>query len=160
MAARYSDGAIAGFLNETKMLPADYRTRIRLKDRRGHKEQALDLKGANGNSYRLILRQSDHNAMDFSVILALVPRDSHQIFRLRRYNGKSHEHTNGIEGGTFYTFHIHMATERYQDSSPKEDSCAEPTDRYGDFSGALACMLKDCAFEVPDDGQPSLFGEV
>lgn len=159
MAVRYTDGVIGGFLNERKILPADYRARVRMKDRRGHKEQDLDIKGANGNSFRLIFRQNDFNAMDFSVILALVPRGSNQLFRLRRYNGKSHEHTNSIEGETFYSFHIHMATERYQDFCPKEDSYAQPTDRYADFHGALACMLKDCAFDVPDDGQPSLFQE-
>ena len=51
---------------------------------------------------------------------------SNRVFRLRRYNGKSHEHTNPIEKEIFYDFHIHTATERYQVlENKKEDTYAE-----------------------------------
>ncbi|MDZ7814842.1 MAG: DUF1828 domain-containing protein [Planctomycetota bacterium] len=39
---------------------------------------------------------------------------------MRRYNGKSHQHTNKIEGNTFFDFHIHQATERYQEFGERE----------------------------------------
>jgi hypothetical protein len=107
--------------------------------------------------YRLILRQSNFNTLDFSVILTVCPPDLNQLFRLRRYNGKSHEHTNQIEENTFYDFHIHHATERYQENGSREDAFAEITDRYADFHTALRCMLKDCGFEMSQDAQLRLF---
>jgi hypothetical protein len=157
MAAQLTDDEIAALLAEPKALPSDYRARIQPKPKRGHKERELDVSGQHGNEFRLILRQADMNVLDFSVILAYRPAGNSQHFRLRRYNGKSHEHTNAIEEMTFYNFHIHTATERYQDRGMKEDSYAEPTDRYADFDGAITCMLDDCTFELPPDGQPSLF---
>ncbi len=151
MAAGYSDQDIARFLMERKPLPEDYRSRIRLRPKRGHKEQELDVHGANGNGFRVILRQSNFNALDFSIILAYSPRRTNKLFRLRRYNGKSHEHKNYIEGNTFYDFHIHMATQRYQELGTKEDAYAEPTDRFSDFSSALECLLNDCGFDILKD---------
>ncbi len=111
-----------------------------------------------GHNIAIILRQSDFNTLDFSIILAVSPSDSNQLFRLRRYNGKHGEHTNKIEGDTFYDFHIHQATERYQESGMNEDAFAEVTDRYADFHTALRCMLEDCGFETPEDAQQNLFG--
>jgi hypothetical protein len=78
---------------------------------------------------------------------------------LRRYNGKSHEHTNPIEEDTFYDFHIHKATERYQMIGAREDTFAEPTEKFSDFHEAISCMIKDCNFEVPVDPQRKLFEE-
>jgi len=92
-------------------------------------------------------------------ILALNPSDSNQIFRLRRYNGKSHEHTNQLEGGTFYDFHIHYATERYQELGGREDAFAELTNAYSDFNSAVRCMFRECGFEVPGSEGSNLFGE-
>jgi len=94
----------------------------------------------------LIPRQSSFNPLDFSIILGCYRPDSNKIFRLRRYNGKSHEHTNRIEGNPFYDFHIHTATERYQNLGMHEDSYAEPTESFSDFFSAMECMLKDCGF--------------
>ena len=159
MPSKYSDSEIALMILERKPLPNNYRTRVHLRDKHGHKERELDITGDRGTQYRLILRQSDFNTLDFSIILAVNPSGSNQLFRLRRYNGKSHEHTNQIEGNTFYDFHIHHATERYQESGSREDAFAEVTDRYADFQVALRCMLEDCGFETPQDIQPSLFGE-
>jgi len=79
---------------------------------------------------------------------------------LQRYNGKSHEHTNPIEGETFYDFHIHQATEKYQEMGAREDTFAKPTDRFADFQQAITCMLIDCGFEKPLDSQGHLFEEV
>lgn len=94
--------------------------------------------------------------LDFSLILAWRAKDSNQLFRLRRYNGRSHEHTNIIENQTFYDFHIHQATERYQMSGFREDAFAQPTNRYADLSGALCCMIEDCALELLPSQQLSL----
>jgi hypothetical protein len=94
-----TDAQIQGLILENKPLPDNYRDRIAPKPKRGHKERELDIVGVNGSEFRLIMRQSDLNPLDFSVILAYqLPKTSHQ-FRLRRYNGKSHQHSNVLEGG-------------------------------------------------------------
>jgi hypothetical protein len=160
MAAIFSDQDISRMFQERKPLPADYRTRIQTRPKWGHKERELDIKGADEGDYRLILRQSISNPLDFSIILAYRPPKSNQLFRLQRCNGKSHEHTNPIEGETFYDFHIHQATERYQEIGANEDTYAKPTNRFADFQQAITCMLKDCGFEMPLDAQGSLFEEV
>ena len=160
MAARYSDLDIARLIEERKPLPEDYQSRIQLRPKRGHKEQELDGRGSSGSEFRLILRQSNFNPIDFSVILVYHPSNSTILFRLRRYDGKSHEHTNCIEGNKFYDFHIHMAAQRYQELGMREDAYAEPTDRFSDFASALQCMLNDCDFDIPEDPQGRLFEEV
>ena len=159
MAAKYSDEDIAGFLRERKPLPEDYRNRIQLRQKRGHKERELNVTGVDGNEFRLVLRQSSSNPFDFSLILAICPKDTNQVFRLRRYNSRSHEHTNHIEENTFYDFHVHMATERYQELGAREDAYAEATDRFSDFHSALRCMLEDCGFDIPQREQLVLFEE-
>jgi len=160
MAAIFSDQDISRLIQERKPLPDDYRTKIQTRPKLGHKERELDVKGADRGDYRLILRQSVFNPLDFSIILAYRPPQSNQLFRLQRYNGKSHEHTNPIEGETFYDFHIHQATEKYQEIGAREDTFAKPTDRFADFQQAIACMFKDCGFEMPFDSQGRLFEEI
>lgn len=159
MAAIFSDQDIFRLIQERKPLPEDYRTKFQTRPKVGHKERELDIEGADGGDYRLILRQSVLNSIDFSIILAYRPPKSNQFFRLQRYNGKSHEHTNPIEGETFYDFHIHQATERYQEMGAREDTFAKPTNRFADFHQAISCMLKDCGFEVPVEPQGRLFEE-
>ena len=157
MADILSDQEIDRLLRETKPLPPDFHTKIQVRPKRGHKEQELDIEGEMGNDFLLILRQSAINPLDFSIILAFRPKQSNILFRLRRYNGKSHEHTNLIEGNTFYDYHIHKATERYQNIGAREDSYAEPTNRYSDFHQASLCLMEDCGFEAPAGTQRSLF---
>lgn len=159
MAVIFSDRQLDELLRENKPLPKDYQKRLQLRDKRGHKERELSVDGEGGHQFRLILRWSSFNHLDFSVILAVVPKGSNALFRLRRYNGKSHEHTNKLEQETFYDFHIHTATERYQQLGVAEDFFAEPTGRYADFHGALNCMLDDCGFVRPPGFMRSLFGE-
>ena len=160
MANIFSDQEIDSLINENKPLPTDYRAKIQVRPKRGHKEQELNFIGKNGNDFRVILRQSTMNPLDFSIILALSPAQSNILFRLRRYNGKSHEHTNQIENETFYDYHIHQATERYQQMGAREDSYAERTDRFSDFHQAISCLIKDCGFEIPAGTQRSLFEEI
>jgi len=160
MAATFSDQDISRLIQERKPLPDDYRTKIQTRPKLGHKERELDIKGVDGGDYCLILRQSIFNPLDFSIILAYRPPKSNQLFRLQRYNGKSHEHTNPTEGETFYDFHIHQATEKYQEIGAREDTFAKPTDRFADFQQAITCMLIDCGFGKPLDSQGHLFEEV
>ncbi len=159
MPAILTDVDIQRLIMEEKPLPSDFEKRLQMKLKRGHKEAELDLKGTNGSEFRLILRQSEFNSLDFSVILAYRMPYSNQLFRLRRYNGKSHEHTNKLEGTTLFDFHIHQATERYQDSGFREDTFAEPTQRFGDVHGALQALLQDCGFTKSSSGQTTLFDE-
>jgi hypothetical protein len=159
MAARYTDSDIQQLLAERKLLPDEYRKKLKLREKRGHREAELSVAGAAGVEFRLIARQNSLNILDSSIILAVCPAGSNQLFRLRRHNGKSHEHTNQIEASTFYDFHIHMATERYQELGMREDAYAEATDRFGDFDGALRCLLDDGAFEMPADPNLRLFDE-
>jgi hypothetical protein len=156
MAARFTDAEIAQLLAEPKPLPADYQARLQLRPRSGHERAELDVRTPSGNRFRILLRRNTRNALDFSAIIAHAPSNSTLFFRLRRYNGRSHEHTNRLEGTTFYDFHIHMATERYQTLGAKEESFAEPSGRFADLRGALACLLDDCGFHRPDTPQLSL----
>ncbi len=91
MADILSDHDIELLLKEIKPLPEDYRSKTQIRPKRGHKERELDVQEVNGSNFRLILRQSLINPIDFSVILAYRPPNSNQLFRLRRYNGKRHE---------------------------------------------------------------------
>jgi len=75
------------------------------------------------------------------------------MFRLRRYNGKSHWHTNKLEHFTFFDYHIHQATQRYQEAGLEEDAYAEPTDLYADLNDALQCAVRDCGFQLPPNNQ-------
>lgn len=152
-----TDAEIDALIAEPKLLPYDYRQRILTRPRRGHREQALDLTGSSGNDFRLILRQALLNPLDFSIILAWMPPQSTALFRLRRYNGKSHEHSNVLEVQKFYDFHIHQATERYQTAGLREDAFAEPTDRYQDYESAVRSMIQDCGFQLPAGDQSELF---
>jgi len=155
-----SDHDIERLVKEKKSLPAVYHAKIQVRPKRGHKEREIDIKGQDGNDFRLILRQSLVNPLDFSIILVHRPPQSNILFRLRRYNGKSHEHTNPIEGGTFYDYHIHQATERYQQMGAREDTYAERTNRFSDFHQAISCIINDCGFEIPSGTQRSLFEEI
>jgi hypothetical protein len=157
VAARFSDQAIHDFLDEAKPLPPNFVILRSLREKRGHSEQELDIKGNNNNLFRLIVRQNSINHLDFSIILGIIPSDKIKLFRLRRYNGRSHEHTNLIENQKFYDFHIHTATERYQEIGAHEDAFAESTDRYTNYYDALQCMFMDCNFIFPNNAQRALF---
>lgn len=160
MGFRLTDAEIAALVAEVKQVGKDWRSHLQLRPKKGHSERDFHLTGEKGNKFLLILRQSNVNVLDFSLILAFEVPSSNRIFRLRRYNGKSHEHTNSIERNRFYDFHIHMATERYQDLGTREDAYAEPTARYADFHQALRCLMKDANILVrPQDAPGSLFEE-
>ena len=151
-----SDVQIEALIAETKPLPADWHLRLRPRAGRiGHLVRDLDVEGNHGSSFRIVVRQSVRNVLDFSVILGYRPLTGPRLFRLRRYNGRSHEHRNRIEGDRFYGFHIHKATERYQLIGMDEDAFAEETDRYADLAGAMSALVLDCGFELVRDAQLS-----
>ncbi len=160
MAITFSDDEIAALVHERKPLPDNWRTRTRLRPKPGHREAQLILEGDAGNEFHVILRLNSNNLLDFSVILAVRVPQSNRIFRLRRHNGKSHEHKNLIENETFYDFHIHTATARYQELGTREDAYAEPTDRYGNYDESLQCLVRDASLVVPPNEQMSMFWEV
>lgn len=150
--ALISDLQIESLLSEPKHLPADYLNRLQLRLKRGHRERELDINGEAGSRFKIVVRESELNRLDFSVILGYFVPMTNRLFRLRRYNGRHGDHTNRIERERFADFHVHTATERYQDIGAKEESFARPTDRYATVGEALQCMIRDCAFVV--DQQP------
>ena len=148
---RLSDAEIANLITEPKPLPGNYKSLMHLRTKKAHRERDLDIQGSGGHQFRIILRQSALNPLDFSVILAYLPHNTNELFLLRRYNGRSHEHTNSIEGHTFYAFHIHQATERYQDLGAKEATYAEPCTTYATIEEAAASMFGECGFIIPPE---------
>lgn len=151
-----SDKEIASLMQETKQLPDDYENIFQTKAKSGHNEKEISIPRGDGSQFKVILRQNQINALDFSLILGYVPAKKTGIFRLRRYNGKSHPHTNRIEKQSFYDFHIHQATERYQRAGFDEDAYAEPYPGYANVQDALDCMVKDCAIKLPANRQLKL----
>jgi len=85
MKSRLDDLSIQTLLSMRKPLPADYQERLLPRPKRGHAERELDIRTVEGTEFRIIIRQSMLNPLDFSVILAYrIPKTSH-FFRLRRY---------------------------------------------------------------------------
>jgi len=161
MSIVFTDHEIAQLVQEPKPLPDDYRARLGFRDKRGHREASLDVAGQGGHGFRIIVRQSTHNPLDFSAILAVEVPGTNRLFRLRRYNSRTHPHTNRIERETFlYRPHIHQATARYQDLGVDEEEYAEVTDLYSTVDEALQCMFRDCGFILPDSTDIGLFEEM
>ena len=157
MSARLTDQEIAGLLDMPKRLPADYRSRLRMKLKSGHKEADLDVAGDDGSEFVVKLRQSAKNPLDFSVVLAYHLPNSNQVFRLRRYNGLSHRHTNRLERERFFGYHVHTATERYQElEGVDEEGFAELSSSYADIDSALECMIRECGFVIEGGGHQPL----
>lgn len=152
MGVDLTDSQIQALLKERKVLPADFQKKIsRRVSRLSHQRADVELKGLSGSRYCIIVRQSELNQLDFSAILGYYLPQTTSVFRLRRYNGRSHYHTNKIEGDTFRDFHIHMATERYQRLGAREDAYAEPTGRFNTLNQAIHCLVVDGYCEPPVD---------
>lgn len=162
----FRDDEIARLLGETKILSDNWQSQFQLKDKNNfqHQEQSIKIEGGNGNSFRVILRRNKINIFDFSIILMFQDKDGKE-YRLIRYNGKhSSEHTNKWEKEHKETyckfgpaFHIHQATERYQEAGYLIDGFAEMTTKYYDFHSALNSFLKDNNFQKPKGSQLELF---
>ncbi len=159
MGVFYTESEIKRLLRIPKLLPPDFETRLRFSQRRRHseKQKHVEVEAETGERLRLIVRRNPHWRADFSVILGVYPEGSSRLFRLRRYNGGSHVHSNPLEENSFRAFHVHTATERYQQyPRGQEDTYAEATDRFHDLPTALECAFEECAFVRPDDPQLDL----
>lgn len=154
------DEEIRQLIEEVKTIPSGLRPVPAMSERNQHRRKDYEITAESGNSFVICLRQSMMNTFDFSVILGYKVPGLNTIFRLRRYNGKSHYHTNTIEKQTFRDFHIHTATERYQRSGGKEDHFAVVDRRYSDLNSAVDCMLADCGFRSPIESSPLFSGKI
>lgn len=147
MAITYKYYQIQELMQERKVLPDDWRSQL-------NKDSELSVKGENGSMFCIKIRQNDVYPLDFSAILIVRVPLSNREFRLRRYNGSTNPHTNPIENSEVTGFHIHCATERYQERpGDAEDTYAVETSRFSDLHGALQCLLEDANFEEPPELQ-------
>jgi hypothetical protein len=154
-----SDEEIRSLLAESKAIPADLRPLKHMGERHQHKRKDFSVSGEAGHEFVIAIRQSSLNVLDFSVILGYKLPTSHTVFRLRRYNGGSHRHTNTLENQIITGCHIHTATERYQTPGFKEEHFAEATKRYATVEGAIDCLLYDCGFKDLE-GAPLFTGRI
>ena len=153
----FSDQEIAALIKERKVLSNNGRSKFRKTAHRGNDLYRLNVTGEEGNKFRVTVRVSISNKLNFSVILSVKVPPPKKFFRLKRYNGDYHEHTNTIEDEKVKGFHIHTATARYQVDGPREEAYAKPTERYTDASGALKCLFADANFKDPNALQDTLF---
>jgi hypothetical protein len=124
------------------------------KPKRGHLEAQKQVEGSGGSKFRVIVRQNQLDVQDFSVILGWEMPSLMHLFKLRRCNGRSHEHRNPLEQNeVFFDFHVHTATERYQVGGYSEEHYAQPTGAYTDLHGAIRHLLEICGFEPPAQGR-------
>jgi hypothetical protein len=151
---RISEDEITRLLSQPKSIPDGLCVPLRhMTIRNGHWQKSWDI-DCDSERFVVKVRRSNVNPMSFSVILGYMIPGSYSVFRLRRYNGKSHYHSNILEGETFYDFHVHTATERYQMPGFKEDHFAEVTTRFYTFENALECLIAECGFRSPFENTP------
>ena len=164
MARILTDEEIAKLLQEPKQLARNWETRLRPLPKSNSKftRRDCEIKGKNGHMFRIIIRHNMINPLDFSIILSFQDEDGTE-FNLCRYNGKHPQHTNklgkskGLPDSSFRNaFHIHMATQRYQEEGLSIDGYAEITNEYSSFDTALRTFVRTNGFSVPGD-EPSLF---
>src|SRR5580658_6931299 len=145
-----SDQQIAALIAEQKKIPSGLSPMGKMTERCQHNRKDFEIQVDSGNQFVVRVRQSSLNPNDFSVILGYRIPSSYTVFRLRRYNGNSHQHTNTLEKQTIDGFHVHEATERYQRlGGAKEDHYAESTQRYYHLDSAIQCLLAECGFKSP-----------
>lgn len=160
MSYYFTDEEINSLIAEEKSFSGSLAEIMNFKESDGHKRASVEIARPDGSQFIVKLRQNLIDVNDFSVITGFQEKGSNKDFKLRRYNGKSQEHSNKIEGNKFYNFHIHFATQRYQDEGRKEESYAEETDLYADIKGALKCLLTDCNIKIKSDPQTTLFDDL
>jgi len=165
MARILTDEEIAELLQEPKQLGRNWETRLRPRPKSNFKftQRDCEIEGKNGHMFRIIIRHNMINPLDFSIILIFRDEDGTE-FNLCRYNGKHpSQHTNklekskGLADSSFRNaFHIHMATQRYQEEGLNIDGYAEATNEYSSFDTALRTFVRTNGFSAPGD-EPSLF---
>ena len=151
MDIKYTDQQIAALIKERKVLPDDWRDQL-------DKNNSLYIIGESGSRFRIITNLNEKYPSDFSVVLAVIDPKTGAIFRIRRYNGMpKRSHNNKIEKQKIYGYHIHFATERYQERDYDEETYAEETNRYNNLEGALQCLIQDANLELPAQLELRLF---
>jgi len=141
-----TDEEIKLLLAEKKEIPENFFSSIKLTSKLNRKSGKKKVTGENGSTFHVFIRQAVLDPSNFSVGLTYTVPNTNKLFILKRYNGKSHQHTNKIEQETFYDYHIHTATSRYQEYGGHEEGYAEVTFAYSNLDGALRCMEKECGF--------------
>ena len=151
-----SDQEIDNLVHERKPLMRGWESRFEPKPKSDtrYSQRECELKGEMGNIFRIILRQNNINLLDFSIILIFKDKDGNE-FRLCRFNGRHpSQHTNrlerskGLPNASFRNmFHIHRATQRYQEEGFEIDGYAEATSDYSSFEGALRNFLQLNGFQ-------------
>jgi len=171
MAHILTDDEIRSLLDERKVAPKNWKTRLKPCAVRGQpdRRRSWTVTGANGNNFRVDVRDNPNVLFDFSIILSLVERNGDE-YRLVRFNGKHRSrHTNKWEKNhgepnaqIQIGFHIHTATERYQlDLECKIDGYAETTNQYHSFDSALTSFMSSHGFliESMSGGSDLLFDD-
>ena len=122
-----------------------------------YKQSELTVTGDGGSEYKVAVRKNLIDTLDFSVLLLYLPKDGGRPFVLRRYNGK-HFHKNILEGTELHGFHVHTATERYQEAGLKPDGYAEASEEYASVNQAIECLFRDANFQRGMDQRLNGFG--
>lgn len=160
--ARFPDGKISQLIQEQKVFGDNWEKQVQGKHKRGGKEASISLKGEFGSKFQLVVNQNSFNRANFCIVLGFYPVPSKKLFRLLRYDGNDHAHTNKLLKGDSIEFieyqcHRHISTERYQDAGEKSDSYAEPDNRYSNLEEAFECAIQDCNIVYPYDKTLPLF---
>ena len=161
MARILTDAEITELLAKEKNLPSGWRARLKLKEKPGAVQlgRELEIEARSGESFIIRCRKNKLNPLDFSVMLFYA--DGGNEYRLLRCNGKPPSgHTNCVEklaGDPNYAFgmefHVHCATQRYQEADRRIDGFAVPTQEYSDYATALEYFMKRTRCIDPD-GEP------
>lgn len=154
-----TDDDISDLLEEAKSLPQDYVKQLKpaRKSRMQYSQAELTVTGERGSEFKVVIRKNLLDPLDFSVILVYLPKEEGRGFVLRRYNGK-HIHKNHLEGTELNDFHVHMATERYQQAGLKPEGYAEVTDGYASVPQATECLFRDANFQRGSDRRLNGYG--
>lgn len=143
MPVLYREKEINELINEPKNLPEYWDEDIYVLNH-------MDIVGENGNKFRIYVRYYKECDTSFSVVFGVLHPLNNDFFCIRRYNGNNHIHYNRIENNEKISgFHIHIATERYQERNQEEESYAIETDRYTNVKEALECLIEDANFITP-----------
>jgi hypothetical protein len=150
-----TDSEITALIAEEKPLPDKWQAKIKLRPKANlkYEEKSIDVTGVNGHKFRAVFRKSKININDFSIILKFEDSDGCE-YRLTRYNGMHPSmHTNKVEKMQrkpdyrfLPCFHIHKATQRYQENGFEIDGFAEPTMKYSDYNAAFDAFFTDNGF--------------
>jgi hypothetical protein len=149
-----TDQRIGELISEPKIIPIGLLgTSKPMSMRNSHYQKGFEFDSELGNKFAVKVRQASLNPMNFSVILGYVIPGTYSVFRLRRYNGKSHFHSNPLENQpAFYDYHVHTATERYQRAHLDPDHFAVITNNFWDLPTAINALINECGFGQPFAG--------